>query len=135
MDARALARKERLMGLGHRMYKTTDPRAEILRGLAREVCEPDFFALAQHVEETGLRLLHEHRPAARIYTNVEFYSAAVLHAVGLPKDLFTATFAVARLSGWTAHILEHLSRNRIIRPAAEYVGPTFQVVIPIEERK
>jgi citrate synthase len=131
----ALGRKERLMGFGHRMYKTTDPRAEILRELAREVCEPEFFALAQHVEETGLRLLREYRPAERIYTNVEFYSAAVLHAVGLPKDLFTATFAVARMSGWTAHILEQLSHNRIIRPAAEYVGPTAQVVVPLDRRK
>ena len=131
----ALARKERLMGFGHRMYKTTDPRAEILRDLAHEVCEPEFFALAQHVEETGLRLLREHRPSERIYTNVEFYSAAVLHAVGLPKDLFTATFAVARMSGWSAHILEQLSHNRIIRPAAEYVGPESQIVIPIIERQ
>jgi citrate synthase len=131
----ALARQERLMGFGHRMYKTADPRAEILRDLAREVCAPDFFALAQHVEETGLRLLHEQRPAERIYTNVEFYSAAVLHAVGLPKDLFTATFAVARMSGWTAHILEQLSHNRIIRPDAEYVGPLVQSVIPLDQRK
>ncbi len=131
----ALAHKERLMGFGHRMYKTTDPRAEILRDLAQEVCEPEFFALAQHIEETGLRLLREHRPAEHIYTNVEFYSAAVLQAVGLPKDLFTATFAVARMNGWTAHILEQLRHNRIIRPAAEYVGPEQQVVIPLEERK
>ena len=130
----ALARKERLMGFGHRMYKTTDPRAEILRGLAREACAPEFFALAQRAEETGLRLLHEQRPAERLYTNVEFYSAAVLHAVGLPKDLFTATFAVSRMSGWTAHVLEQVSHNRIIRPDAEYVGPTAQSVIPLDQR-
>ena len=130
----ALARKERLMGFGHRMYKTADPRAEILRELAREVCAPDLFTLAQHVEEAGLRLLHEHRPAERIYTNVEFYSAAVLHAVGLPKDLFTATFAVARMSGWTAHILEQLNHNRIIRPDAEYIGPALQPVVPLDQR-
>ncbi|HEX7587849.1 MAG TPA: citrate/2-methylcitrate synthase, partial [Anaerolineae bacterium] len=80
----AFARKERLMGFGHRMYKTTDPRSEILRDIAREVCLPEFFALAQGVEETGLQLLHERKPDERLYTNVEFYSAAVLHAVGLP---------------------------------------------------
>jgi citrate synthase len=131
----ALARKERLMGFGHRVYKTTDPRAEILRDLAREVCEPEFFALAQHVEETGLRLLRERKPDERLYTNVEFYSATVLHAVGLPRDLFTATFAVARMSGWTAHVLEQVSNNRIIRPDAEYIGPEPQPVIPLDQRR
>jgi citrate synthase len=130
----AFTRKERLMGFGHRMYKTTDPRAEILRDLAREVCRPDFFALAQSVEETGLHLLHERKPDERLYTNVEFYSAAVLHAVGLPKDLFTATFAVARMSGWTAHILEQVGNNRIIRPDAEYIGPAPQPVVPLDRR-
>jgi citrate synthase len=131
----AFARKERLMGFGHRMYKTTDPRSEILRQVAREVCPPGFFTLAQGVEETGLRLLHERKPEERLYTNVEFYSAAVLHAVGLPKDLFTATFAVARMSGWTAHILEQVGNNRIIRPDAEYVGPAPHPVVPLDQRK
>ena len=131
----AFARKERLMGFGHRVYKTTDPRAEILRDLAREVCPPEFFALAQGVEETGLRLLRERKPDERLYTNVEFYSAAVLHAVGLPKDLFTATFAMARMSGWTAHVIEQVSDNRLIRPDAEYVGPAPHPVVPLEERK
>jgi citrate synthase len=130
----ALGRKDRLMGFGHRVYKTTDPRCEILRDLAREVCEPEFFALAQHVEETGLRLLREQKPDERLYTNVEFYSAAVLHAVGLPRDLFTATFAVARMAGWTAHVLEQVANNRIIRPDAEYVGPEPQPVLPLERR-
>ena len=122
------------MGFGHRVYKTTDPRAETLHDLAREVCKPEFFALAQHAEETGLRLLHERKPDERLYTNVEFYSAAVLHAVGLPRDLFTTTFAVGRMAGWTAHVLEQVSNNRIIRPDAEYVGPEPQPVVPIEHR-
>ncbi len=130
----ALARKERFMGFGHRAYKTTDPRAEILRDLARQVCDPEFFALAHHVQETGLRLLHEAKPNERLYMNVEFYSAAVMHAVGLPRDLFTPTFAMSRMAGWTAHILEQVGDNRLIRPDAEYVGPEVHAVIPLEKR-
>jgi citrate synthase len=120
----ALARKERLMGFGHRVYKTTDPRAEVLRELARTYADPALFQLAQSVEERGLEILHEKKPEQRLYTNVEFYSAVVMHAVGLPRDLFTATFAASRTAGWTAHILEQASDNRLIRPDVEYVGPT-----------
>ncbi len=119
----ALARKERLMGFGHRVYKTTDPRAEILREIAREYSEPKLFQLAQTVEEKGLELLHATKPDQRLYTNVEFYSAALMNAVGLPRDLFTATFAASRTAGWTAHILEQAADNRLIRPDVEYTGP------------
>ncbi len=119
----ALARKERLMGFGHRVYKTTDPRAEILREIAREYSDPAIFRLAQTVEDTGLELLHQAKPDQRLYTNVEFYSAAVMHAVGLPRDLFTATFAASRTAGWSAHVLEQAADNRLIRPDVEYVGP------------
>lgn len=119
----ALARRDRLMGFGHRVYKTTDPRAEILRDLAREVSDPKFFELAWKSEETGLRLLHEQKPDQRLYTNVEFYSAAVLHSAGLPRDLFTPTFGASRTAGWTAHILEQAADNRLIRPDVEYTGP------------
>jgi citrate synthase len=118
----ALARKERLMGFGHRVYKTTDPRAEILREIAREYSDPTLFNLAQTVEDKGLEILHETKPDQRLYTNVEFYSAAVMHAVGLPRDLFTTTFAASRTAGWTAHILEQAADNRLIRPDVEYVG-------------
>lgn len=118
----ALARKERLMGFGHRVYKTTDPRAEILREIARTNSDPELFRLAQTVEDKGLEILHEAKPDQRLYTNVEFYSAAVLNAVGLPRDLFTPTFAASRTAGWTAHILEQAADNRLIRPDVEYVG-------------
>ena len=131
----ALARKERLMGFGHRMYKTADPRAEILRDLARETCAPEFFARAQTVEETGLNILRAQKPGERLYTNVEFYSAVALNAVGLPRDLFTATFAVALMAGWMAHVLEQVADNRIIRPGAEYIGREPVVVDLIEHRK
>ncbi|MBI3914467.1 MAG: citrate/2-methylcitrate synthase [Chloroflexi bacterium] len=130
----AFARKERLMGFGHRMYKAEDPRAEILRELARETADPALFDLAFNVEATALRLLHESKPAERIYTNVEFYSAVILHSVGLPKDMFTPTFAVSRMVGYTAHILEQLADNRIMRPDAEYIGPAPRVVKKIEDR-
>lgn len=130
----ALARKERLMGFGHRAYKTTDPRAEILRELARSECDPQLFALAQHVEETGLRLLHQVKPNERIFMNVEFYSAVVMHSVGLPRDMFTPTFAASRMAGWTAHILEQVADNRLIRPDAEYIGPALRPAKPIDER-
>src|SRR3712207_3234509 len=89
-----------LMGFGHRVYKAEDPRAEILRGMAEEASDPDFFALSKRTEERALALLAERKPGRRLYTNVEFYSAAVLAAVGLPGDMFTPTFAVARSVGW-----------------------------------
>ena len=119
----SLERGERLMGFGHRVYKTTDPRAEILREMARAASDPDFFALVHETEERGLALLAESKPGHKLYTNVEFYSAAVLHAVGLPGDLFTPTFAAARTAGWTAHILEQTGDNRLIRPESRYTGP------------
>lgn len=119
----ALARKERLMGFGHRVYKTTDPRAEILRETARTYSDAKLFQLAQTVEDNALEILHETKPDQRLYTNVEFYSAAVMNAAGLPRDLFTATFAASRTAGWTAHILEQAADNRLIRPDVEYTGP------------
>lgn len=130
----ALDRGERLMGFGHRVYKAEDPRAEILRGLAKRASDPEFFELSRRTEERALALLAERKPGRRLYTNVEFYSAAVLAAVGLPGDMFTPTFAVARMVGYTAHILEQTANNRLIRPESEFVGPTDKVFTPIEQR-
>jgi citrate synthase len=130
----ALARGERLMGFGHRVYKTEDPRAEILRSLAGRVGDNDLFHLARAAEETGLRLLQEQKPDRRLYTNVEFYSAVVLHAVGLPPDLFTPTFAASRTAGWTAHVLEQYADNRLIRPLSEYRGPQHRTFVPMASR-
>ena len=129
----ALARGERLMGFGHRVYKTEDPRAEELRGLAR-LADPQEFVLARRVEELALALLKEQKPDQRLNTNVEFYSAVLLGAVGLPGDLFTPTFAVSRVAGWTAHILEQISNNRLIRPEADYTGPGEAQFVPLNER-
>ncbi len=124
----------RLMGFGHRVYKTTDPRASILKEIASQIEDKGLFGLAQHVEETGVRLLKEHRPEEKLYPNVEFYSALLMHAVGLPTDLFTATFAASRIVGWTAHVLEQAANNRLIRPAVQYTGPLEREVTPLEKR-
>jgi citrate synthase len=130
----ALDRGDRLMGFGHRVYKAEDPRAEILREMARTASDPDFFELSRRTEERALALLNERKPGRRLYTNVEFYSAAVLAAVGLPGDMFTPTFSVARSVGWSAHVLEQVANNRLIRPQSEFVGPTDLHFMPVDER-
>ena len=120
----ALARGERLMGFGHRVYRAYDPRAAALRGVAEGLAgNAAWLEMAVQVEEIALRLLAEHKPDRVIKTNVEYYAAAVLQGVGLPTDLFPATFALARHAGWTAHALEQLEANRLIRPAVRYIGP------------
>lgn len=121
--ASRVADGEVLFGFGHRAYKTDDPRAVVLHGIAHHVAEPDRFALAEAVERSALAALRSAHPKARLYTNVEFWSAVVLEAVGLPRELFTPTFAVARTAGWTAHALEQSVDNRLIRPDIEYIGP------------
>jgi len=125
---------QRLMGFGHRVYRTTDPRAEILRGIASKSAEKSFFELATNVEQTGVRILQEHRPERKLYTNVEFYSSVVMDSVGLPPDLFTATFAASRTVGWTANVVEQVANNRLIRPEIEYTGPVDRKVVAIEKR-
>jgi citrate synthase len=118
-----LARKEVLYGFGHRAYKTDDPRGTVLHRIAREIADPHRFALAEAVERAALEALHRAKPGARLFTNVEYYSAVVLEGVGLPRELFTPTFAVARTAGWTAHAVEQAADNRLMRPDVEYVGP------------
>ncbi|HEX9057584.1 MAG TPA: citrate synthase/methylcitrate synthase [Ktedonobacterales bacterium] len=124
----------KLMGFGHRVYRTTDPRAEILREMARHASTPEFFALAKGTEDYAIQELNRRKPERRLYTNVEFYSAAVLNSVGLPRDLYPPTFAVSRIAGWTAHVLEQLIGNRLIRPQSEYTGPQGLRFVPIENR-
>jgi citrate synthase len=118
-----LARKEVLYGFGHRAYKTDDPRGLVLHRIARDVADPDRLALAEAVERAALEALRRAKPGARLFTNVEYYSAVVLEGVGVPRELFTPTFAVARTAGWTAHALEQAADNRLMRPDVEYVGP------------
>lgn len=123
----------RLMGFGHRAYKTTDPRAEELREMARHA-DPERFVFARRVEELAVSILAEIKPGRRLYTNVDFYSAVLLNSVNIPVDLFTPTFAIARVVGWTAHILEQSANNRLIRPLAEYTGPDHQQFVPLDQR-
>lgn len=118
-----LERKELLYGFGHRVYKVEDPRSEILHRLAREVGDPSRIALAEAVERHALDALRRRRPSARVYTNVEFYGAVLLEAVGIPPECFTVAFALARTAGWSAHALEQVEGNRVMRPDVVYDGP------------
>jgi citrate synthase len=125
-----LSRGERLMGFGHRIYKVRDPRAIVLQQAAAQLYagagDRQLYALAQHVERTALALLAEHKPHARLQTNVEFYTALLLHGLGFDAALFTPTFALARVAGWTAHCLEQLGNNRLFRPQSAYIGSIEQ---------
>ena len=122
-----LDRGERLMGFGHRIYRVRDPRADVLAGAAERFFssggDRGLYDLARNVETTALRLLRERKPGRRLDTNVEFYTALLLHGLGLPSDLFTPTFAVGRVLGWSAHCLEQLREGRMIRPQSVYLGP------------
>lgn len=122
-----LDRGERLMGFGHRIYRVRDPRADVLAQAAERFYSSGgdrrLYELARNVEATALRLLRERKPDRRLDTNVEFYTALLLHGLGFPAELFTATFAVGRVLGWAAHCLEQLRDGRLIRPQSQYVGP------------
>lgn len=120
---------ERIMGFGHRVYRTEDPRAALLRETAIELGS-DRVELALAVEQAVLEVLAEEKPGRELAVNVEFHAAVVLDAVGLPPELFTPTFAISRTVGWTAHVLEQAAANRIVRPSARYVGPAHPVAVP-----
>ncbi len=127
-----LARKEKIPGFGHRVYRTEDPRATHLRRLSKELGEraghPRWFEISQRIEA----VVHAEKG---LFPNVDFYSASAYHAMGIPVDLYTPIFAVSRVAGWTAHVLEQLANNRLIRPRAEYVGPPYpQTFVPRDER-
>ena len=126
-----LAGKGKIPGFGHRVYKTEDPRATHLRKMSEELGrrrgELKWFEMSRALEQFMLSEKH-------IYANVDFYSATSYYYLGIPLELFTPVFAVSRISGWTAHVLEQLADNRIIRPRAEYVGPRNRTYVPIEAR-
>jgi citrate synthase len=128
---RALAEKRRIPGFGHRVYKTYDPRALILRDLSRQMGEKAgdlrWFEISRVVEEIVIR-------ERGIYPNVDFFSGSMYYSMGIPIDLYTPIFAVSRIAGWTAHILEQLADNRLIRPRAEYVGPERLDYVPLDSR-
>ncbi len=114
----------RLMGFGHRVYKTRDPRAMALRAVVEGVKAKDpWFDLSVGVEDAAVRLLDEYKPGRRLYANVEYWAAAILRTTGIPKTLYTPTFTLGRCVGWGAHIMEQARHNRLIRPQSVYIGP------------
>ncbi len=132
----ALANERRVMGIGHRVYKVEDPRATILRecsrALAEKVGERKWFDIASKLEQ--LARSHPYFIERNLYANVDFYSAVVLYQVGIPVDQFTPLFAMSRVAGWTAHVMEQWADNRLIRPRGEYIGPKDQAWLPMDQR-
>lgn len=127
-----LARKEKIPGFGHRVYHTEDPRATHLRRFAKMLGEisgePQWFAMSERIEAVV-------KAEKKLNANVDFYSASTFYALGIPIDLYTPVFAVSRVSGWTAHVLEQYANNRLIRPRMEYTGPAYpQAVRPLDQR-
>jgi citrate synthase len=129
---RALAEKKRIMGIGHRVYKTLDPRAPILKEMAvqlsSEIGEPKWIEMSERIAT----LMKEKKG---LHANVDFYSATFYHSLGIPTDLFTPIFAISRTAGWTAHVIEQLADNRLYRPLSEYTGdPVGKKFVPIDQR-
>ncbi|HVY70659.1 MAG TPA: citrate/2-methylcitrate synthase, partial [Verrucomicrobiae bacterium] len=127
----ALAQKKKIMGIGHRVYKVLDPRAPHLKRMAQilsaKLGEPKWIQMSERIAALMLEKKHLH-------ANVDFYSATVYYSLGIPTDLFTPIFAIARTSGWTAHVLEQLADNRLIRPQSIYNGPRGLKVVPVDQR-
>jgi citrate synthase len=127
-----LARKVKVPGFGHRVYRTEDPRATHLRRMSQELTaragQPMWYEMSRRIEAVV-------GAEKKLYANVDFYSATTYHALGIPVELFTPIFAVSRISGWTAHALEQYANNRLIRPRAEYIGPEYpQHYVALEAR-
>ncbi|HEU4562070.1 MAG TPA: citrate/2-methylcitrate synthase [Longimicrobium sp.] len=132
----ALEGGKKIMGFGHRVYRATDPRATVLRELAdkimNEAGETRWLDLSDKIRATMAEEME--KKGKKIYPNVDFFSASVYSTMGIPMDLFTAVFAIARMPGWTAHLLEQFANNRLIRPSSDYIGPRGKTVVPIDQR-
>jgi citrate synthase len=130
----AHARHARFPGFGHRVYRTYDPRAKILREMAK-TADPKRHQVAAHTEELALKILHDEHPERPNATNVDFWASVVLTGAGIPKELFTCIFATSRVAGWTAHVLESIEDLRIIRPASIWIGPApGKKPLPVDKR-
>jgi citrate synthase len=125
----AVEHGERIMGFGHRVYKTDDPRSLLLRSVSEALGGP-LVEFSQAVERTTVDVLAELKPGRQLYTNVEFYAGVVMHTCGIPREMFTPTFAAGRTIGWCTHVMEQAAHNRLIRPAARYVGPPPPKPVP-----
>jgi citrate synthase len=128
----AFAAKKKIMGFGHRVYKTDDPRAFWLQKLSKQLGESTGNMRWYEMSERIRKLVQEQRT---LPVNVDFYSASLYYTLGIPLDLFTPIFAISRVSGWTAHVYEQYSDNRLIRPTSEYIGPENVPYIPLDERE
>ena len=126
-----LVHKKKVMGFGHRIYKTKDPRAVAFHEIARKMCEKAGDLSWMEISDRVEKVMWETK---QIPCNVDFFSASVLYLLGFPVDFFTTVFAASRVAGWTAHIIEQLSDNRLIRPAADYTGPVNQHYVPFNQR-
>jgi citrate synthase len=135
----ALDRKERIMGFGHRVYQVRDPRAALLSDacerLASETGENHLLELTKVVEQVTINELEKRKPGNKLRANVELYAALILHAVGVPSEIFTPIFAIGRTAGWTAHLLEQLPKSKIIRPESIYDGEMGKKFVPMDERE
>ncbi|MHB8147913.1 MAG: citrate/2-methylcitrate synthase, partial [Vulcanimicrobiaceae bacterium] len=133
-----LAKGNRIMGMGHREYRVRDPRARHLETIAQKLSkyrgDTNWYAIARALEDASNKVLQEAKPDRKIYANVDFYTAPVLADLGMPGDEFTCLFACGRIAGWSAHALEQLHDNRLIRPQASYIGPPPGPFVPIEKR-
>lgn len=127
-----LAHKQKVMGFGHRIYKHEDPRATVFRGIAQKLCERVGEFKWMEISNKVEKVMWDDK---KIPCNVDFFSASVLYILGFPVDFFTTVFAVSRVGGWTAHVIEQREDNRLMRPAAEYTGPRDQHYIPMAQRK
>jgi citrate synthase len=130
-----LERHEKIMGIGHRIYKTKDPRAIILQKYAHRIfregtSDMGLLEIAEEVE----KIVHEKLGEKRLYPNVDFYSGILFHGIGIPTELYTSIFAMGRVAGWLAHWLEQLKTNRIYRPTQKYIGLRDKRYVPMEER-
>lgn len=126
-----LSRKQKIMGFGHRVYKTEDPRATVLRELARALGERKGETKWFDISERIYEVVHAEKG---LFPNVDFYAAAVYHSLGIPKELFTCVFAASRMAGWTAHAREQYSNNRLIRPESDYIGPDPRPYVDVAQR-
>jgi citrate synthase len=128
---KALGEKRRFMGMGHRVYTAGDPRAAILKGMAEEACRQSGQALWY---DLAVKLHTKVNATKKLIPNVDFYSAPLFYSIGIPVDLFTPVIAASRIVGWTANLLEQYDDNRLIRPRADYKGPTGKKFVPVEQR-
>ncbi len=128
---KAFTEKKKIMGFGHRVYKVLDPRSPLLKSISKQVCKmtgnEKLFKISEKLEELVV-------PAKKLPSNVDFFSATLLYSIGIPVDLFTPMFVMSRLSGWSAHYLEQVSDNRLLRPRADYTGPMDLPFVPLEKR-